>query len=60
MGCNVQRKIKTARRAFKAAVRRLIRGWTELVSRLNSAVRGWRRSESKADSRNATNEREAA
>ena len=60
MGCNVQRMIKTARRAFKAAVRSLTRCWTELVSRLHSAVRGWSLSESETDSRNATSEREAA
>lgn len=60
MGCNVQRKIKTARRAFKAAARSLTRCWTALVSRLDSAVSGWRRSESETDSRNATSEREAA
>lgn len=60
MGCNVQRKIKTARRAFTAAVRSLTRCWTELVSRLHCAVRGWRLGESEADSRNATSEREAA
>lgn len=60
MGCNVQRKIKTARRALKAAVRSVTRCWTELVSRLHSAMREWRLSESEADSRNATGEREAA
>ena len=60
MGCNVQRKIKTARRAFKTAVRSLARSWTKFVWRLQSAVRGWRLGESQTDSRNATSEREAA
>lgn len=60
MGCNVQRKIKTARRAFKAAPRSLARRWTKLVSRFHGAVRGWRLGESETDSRNATSEREAA
>jgi len=60
MGCNVQRKIKTARRALKAAMRSLTRSWTELVLRLHSAVRGRRLSESETDSRTATSEREAA
>ena len=60
MGCNVQRKIKTARRAFTAAVRSLTRCWTALVWRLDGAVRGWRLSDSEAGSRNATSEREAA
>ena len=60
MGCNVQRKIKAARRAFKTAVRSLTRYWTALVWRLDSAVRSWRLGESETNSRNATSEREAA
>lgn len=60
MGCNVQRKITTARRAFRAAVWSLRRCWNKLVSRLDRAVRSWRLGESEADGQNTTNEREAA
>lgn len=60
MGFNVHSNFKMARLDFKATVRSLTRCWTELVSRLHGAVRGWRLSESQTDSRNATSEREAA
>ena len=59
-GCNVQRTIKMARRAFRAAGRRLRRCWTGVASRLRSAVRNWRLGKSATDGRNATGEREAA
>lgn len=60
MGCNVQKRIKTARRALETAVRSLTRCWTALVWRLDGAVRGWRLGKSQTDGRNATSEREAA